>query len=896
MAGPVHARIFLADYRVPRWLVDAIDLSFDLDEERTRVASKLRVRRNPAATDDRSPLVLFGRDLRLLSLSLDGRVLAPEEYALAQDALTLEAPDACEVTVETEICPKGNASGLGMFVAGGVIATHCEPEGFRRITYFPDRPDVLAVYTVTLRAARDRYPVLLSNGNLVAQGFGDDGRHWATFHDPYPKPSYLFAVVAGDVGHLSDQFVTRSGRRVELRIFAGHDKVGLCRHAMDSLINAMRWDEQQYGLEYDLDAYHIAALDHFVGAQENKGLNVFDVQTIVAHPDFATDDDYMLIERIVGHEYFHNWTGNRVTCRDWFQLSLKEGLTRFRDQEFSRAMSAPGEKRVEAVRRLRADQFAEDAGPGAHPVKPESFIEVANFYTTTVYEKGAEVIRMLRTLLGPEAYRRGVDLYLARHDGQAVTTEDFVRAMEEASGRDLTQFRLWYHQAGTPRLDIDGTYDAGQQSYRLVVRQSCPPTPAQPQKEPMHIPLAIGLLDADGLAIPVQLRGSAPHQAATTKVLEVRQATETFELVNVPTAPVLSVLRDFSAPVRVALERSEHEAAFLMAHDTDAVSRWDNAQELATRVILGLARDVRAGRPLAPDPAFTRACAEVLVHERDPGLAALLLTLPEENVLGAAMPTIDLDALVEARQFATRALAAALREDWLATYESLAAAEEPYRPDAASIARRRLRNLSLRYLAALGEPALIERVVNQVETSTSATERLAALAVLADTDCPERTKALERFYERWRDNDLLVNKWLNVQATSRLPGTVERVRALMAHPAFDLMNPAKGMALLGGFCRRNYVQFHEPAGGGYRLFAEVALAVDKFKPESIGWLMPQVMQWRRYDAGRRRLLQTELERMVATPGISGGLYEMLTNALRPQGQEPDELKMTGERS
>jgi aminopeptidase N len=641
----------------------------------------------------------------------------------------------------------------------------------------------------------------------------------------------------------------------------------------------MHWDEEAYGLECDLDWYQVVALDRHVGAQENKGLNVFDAQTIVADPDVATDDDYMLIERIVGHEYFHNWTGNRVTCRDWFQLSLKEGLTRFRDQEFSRAMSAAAEKRVEAVRRLRSDQFAEDAGPGAHPVKPEAYIEVANFYTTTVYEKGAEVIRMLRTLLGADAFHRGVALYLARHDGQAVTTEDFVRAMEDVAGRDLTQFRLWYHQAGTPELQLEGSYQAREHAYRLTVRQSCPPTPGQPRKEPMHIPLAIGLLDEQGCELPVQLRDATPDRARTTQVLEIRRASESFEFVNVPSAPVLSVLRDFSAPVRVTVARSEREAALLMTRDTDAVSRWDSAQDLATRLILRLAADVRAGRPLRLDPVLHEAWGHVLREEPDPGLAALLLALPEENVLAAAMePPVDLDALVAAREFVTRELAAALRADWQANYERLSSSE-PYRADARSIACRRLRNLSVHYLASLGEPGLIDLVVRQVMRGANATDRLAALSILANTDCAERRPALDHFYERWRSNDLIVNKWLNVQATSRLPGTVDQVRALMGHESFEFANPAKGWALIGGFCRRNYVQFHEATGAGYRLFADVTLAADRLKPESVHWLMPQAMQWRRYDAGRQRLMQAELERMLATPGISRGLHELLMNAL-----------------
>ena len=881
MSDAAHCATRLVDYRPPRWLVDTIELRLDLDAERTRVRSTLRVRRNPAVSDDRLPLVLYGRDLKLLAVHIDGRELSTSEYTLAGEELSLNVPDGCEVCLENEIHPAANTAGLGLFVAGGgVLATHCEPEGFRRITYFPDRPDVLATYTVTLRAGRDRYPVLLSNGNLREQGEGSDGRHFATWHDPHPKPCYLFAVVAGDLGHLADEFETRAGRRVALRIYASRDKVSLCRHAMDSLIRAMRWDEEAYGLEYDLDCYQIAALDRHVGAQENKGLNVFDAQTIVADPDVATDEDYMLIERIVGHEYFHNWTGNRVTCRDWFQLSLKEGLTRFRDQEFSRAMSAAAEKRVEAVRRLRSDQFAEDSGPGAHPVQPDVYIEVANFYTATVYEKGAEVIRMLRTLLGEEAFLRGVALYLARHDGAAATTEDFVRAIEEAAGRDLTQFRLWYRQAGTPELRLEGSYDAKGKAYRLTVSQSCPPTRDQPRKEPMHIPLAIGFLDGQGRELPVQLRGTAPAQARSTKVLEVRHATESFEFVNVPTAPVLSVLRDFSAPVRVHLKRTDREAAFLMTRDTDAVSRWDNAQDLATRLISQLAADFRAGRPLRLDPVLHDAWERVLRAESDPGFAALLLALPDESVLGAAMtPPVDLDAIVVAREFVARELAASLRDDWLSTYQRLSS-EGPYRADSGSIGRRRLRNLSLQYLAALGERGPIDLVVEQLHRGSNATDRLAALTILANTDCPERLAELDRFYERWRGNDLIVNKWLNAQSTSRLVGTVERVRSLMGHESFELSNPAKGLALIGGFCRRNYVQFHEPAGAGYRLFADVTLEADQLKPESIHWLMPQAMQWRRYDAVRQGLMQAQLERMLATPRISRGLYELLVKALR----------------
>ena len=877
--GPTPTR--LADYRAPAWLIDTVDLVIDLDGEQTRVASTLQVRRNPAGPIAAAPLVLDGRDQRILGVWVDGREIPAAEQDLSPTTLALHVPEQCVLRIESTIQPCVNHSGLGMFVAGGgVIATHCEPEGFRRITYFTDRPDVLAVYTVTLRADRGRYPVLLSNGNRVASGADTDGRHWTRWHDPYPKPCYLFAIVAGDVASLDDRFVTRSGRPVALKIHASPDKIASCRHAMESLQRAMRWDETEYGLEYDLDAYHIVALDDHVGAQENKGLNVFDAQTIVADPDVATDDDYMLIERIVGHEYFHNWTGNRVTCRDWFQLSLKEGLTRFRDQEFSCAMSAAAEKRIETVRRIRSDQFLEDAGPATHPVKPEAYVEVANLYTATVYDKGAELIRMLRMLVGAPAYRHGVALYLARHDGRAATTEDFVRAIEDASQRDLTQFRLWYHQAGTPLLEIEEHYDSVAQTYRLRFRQSCPATPGQPRKEPMHVPVAIGLLDREGRSLFPQLRHESSPAGERTRLLEIRHPTEEFEFVGVRHAPVLSVLRDFTAPVRVTFDRSAADEAFLAVHDVDPVSRWDNAQSLATRAILGAAADLRAARPPQLDLTLHGAYAEILARERDPGIAALLLQAPEENALGAAAtPPIDLDSIVSARRFVIRELARSLRGRWLEHYERLTT-DEPYRAHAEPIARRRLRNLCLSYLAASGHATDLERIVAQVSDGGNVTDRLAALSILADVDCPQRLATFDRFYERWGRNGLIVNKWFHVQAISRLPGTVERVRELLAHPAFDVTNPAKGYALIGGFCRRNYVQFHEPGGSGYRLFADVLLMADRLKPESVHWLVPQAMQWRRFDEARQRLMQAEFARILATPGVSRGLQELIGNAIR----------------
>ena len=654
--------IHLKDYTPPPYLIDTVDLAFDLGEEVTQVRSRLELRANPSRAGDQgtAALVLDGQDMRLVSIAIDGRPLEAAEYAVGPESLTIfNPPPSFTLEVVTELKPQENTSLEGLYRTSGNFCTQCEAEGFRKITYFLDRPDVMARYRTTITADALKYPVLLSNGNLVAASKMDhDGRHTVTWEDPFAKPCYLFALVAGVLVHVEDTYVTRSGRTVTLRIYVEPGNQDKCDHAMRSLKKSMAWDEEVYGLEYDLDIFMIVAVGDFnMGAMENKGLNVFNTKYILARPESATDTDFLGVEAVVAHEYFHNWTGNRVTCRDWFQLSLKEGLTVFRDQEFSSDMNSRPVKRIADVQRLRAAQFPEDSGPMAHPVRPDSYIEINNFYTTTVYEKGAEVVRMIHTLLGPQGFRKGIDLYFERHDGQAVTCDDFVAAMEDATGKDLGQFRRWYSQAGTPELDVSGEYDGHGRTYRLTVRQSCPPSPGQPVKQPFHIPLALGLLDHQGDDIPLRLAGEeAP--AGNSRVLDVTEAEQVFEFVDVPTPPVPSLLRGFSAPVKLRMPYTDDDLTFLMAHDSDAFNRWEAGQTLGTRLLLDLVTDRAERRALELSAGFLNALGKIL---NDPALdhafAAQALTLPSEGYLGQQMPVIDVDGIHEVRNFARKAIA-----------------------------------------------------------------------------------------------------------------------------------------------------------------------------------------------------------------------------------------------
>ncbi|SMF95386.1 aminopeptidase N [Methylomagnum ishizawai] len=883
MREPTPRAIHLKDYTPPEYLVDTVDLFFELDEENTRVTAKLRVRRNPDAGGGGGELELCGEDLILETLKLNGRPWAASRYRLTPEALFLSGvPDrAFDLEIVTRLNPKANTALEGLYLSNGMFCTQCEAQGFRKITYFPDRPDVMAVYTTTLVADRDRYPVLLSNGNPIAQGELKNGRHWVKWEDPFKKPCYLFALVAGRLACLEEDYRTASGRGVKLQIFAEPHDLDKCGHAMQSLRNAMRWDEETYGREYDLDLYMIVAVNHFnMGAMENKGLNIFNTKYVLARPDTATDTDYEHIEGVIGHEYFHNWTGNRITCRDWFQLSLKEGLTVFRDQEFSASRTSRPVKRIDSVNMLRTRQFAEDSGPLAHPVRPESYIEINNFYTMTVYEKGAEVVRMLHTLLGADGFRRGSDLYFQRHDGQAVTCDDFVKCMEDANGVDLAQFRRWYSQAGTPELHLHAVYDAASRSLALTVRQNCPPTPGQPVKQPFHIPLAVGLLGPDGRELPLRLEGEAAPHPETTRVLHVQAQEQRFRFVDLPAKPVVSALRGFSAPVKLHVERSPQELAFLCAHDPDFFNRWDAGQELAARALLRLVPRWAVGETSKPlEPLLLEVFRALVAGEwEDRSYQALLLTLPSEEYVGAAMKAIEPEAVHAARQWVKRELAVHLEADFLRLYQ---ACHEDRRDrfDAATMGRRRLKNTCLAYLGELETRASQRLAVRQFRESHTMTDRIAALSVIVNSHNPEREVCLDEFYQQWKDESLVVGKWFSIQATCHLPGTLARVRALIAHPAFDFKMPNHVRSLIGAFSQSNPVNFHAKDGAGYAFLADHVIELNTINPQIAARLLTALTPWRRYDDERQRLMCLQLQRVAGTSNISKDVYEVAMKSL-----------------
>jgi aminopeptidase N len=871
----------LAEYRPPDFLIDTVDLVFELGESDTRVKSRLRIQRNPESSDRSAALQLDGEELALVSLALDGEPLGPNRYELpAEGGLILaDVPDAFSLAVETRILPETNTALSGLYMSGGNFCTQCEPEGFRRITYFVDRPDVMARYTTTIIADKARFPVLLSNGNPVEHGEMGDGRHWAKWVDPHPKPSYLFALVAGDLVAVPDRFTTRSGKEVALAIWVRRGDEDKCGHAMDSLKKAMRWDEDVFGLEYDLDVFNIVAVSDFnMGAMENKGLNIFNTRYVLAKPETATDADYQNIEGVIAHEYFHNWTGNRVTCRDWFQLSLKEGLTVFRDQEFSADQGSRAVRRIAEVRTLRAIQFPEDDGPLAHPVRPDSYIRIDNFYTPTVYNKGAELVRMIHTLIGKEGFRRGMDLYIRRHDNHAATIEDFVAAMQDAGGADLGQFKRWYEQAGTPEITIEDRWDAAARSYELTAQQKVPPTPGQPDKMPMLIPLAMGLIGPEGNELPTRLEGEAASLMGT-RVLPLAEAKQSFRFVDVPAPPpVPSLLRGFSAPVKltnVPIDRLK----FLAVHDTEPFARWEAGQQVATKILLDRVADHQRGEAPAPlDADLVAAMRRILADAaRDPAFAAEALILPSEAFLADQLAVVDVDAIHAAREGARAALSEALAAEFAAAYRDLADAG-PYSIDGAAIGRRALRNACLAYLAADSAKGAALALA-QFEDGRNMTDVLAALTVLVDLDRPERALALARFYELWSHDDLVTDKWFALQARSSLPQTPDRVRELTRHPAFERKNPNRVRALVGTFAQANQLRFHDANGAGYRFLADEVIALDPLNPTTAARLVQPLGSWRRHDTGRQTLMRRELERVLAASNLSKNTYEMVSKSL-----------------
>ncbi len=853
-APPVIRR---EDYRPPDWLVPSVALDFKLSAERTRVHARFQVVRNG---DHDRPLRLDGDELEPVAVRTDGK--ARVDWTMDDGALVIALEgDSHWVETEVELNPAANTKLMGLYASSGLLCTQCEAEGFRRITFFPDRPDVLSRYHVRMEADRSAYPVLLSNGDLVGTGELDSGSHWAEWHDPFPKPAYLFALVAGDLHANRDSFVTMSGRKVDLGIWVTERDLPKTAHAMAALKASMRWDEEVYGREYDLGIFNIVAVDDFnFGAMENKGLNIFNSRYILADPDTATDLDYDGILGVVAHEYFHNWSGDRVTCRDWFQLSLKEGFTVFRDQCFSADQGSAAVRRIEDVRMLRASQFQEDAGPLAHPVRPESYIEISNFYTATVYNKGAEVIRVLHTLLGPEKFRAGSDLYFERHDGQAVTCEDFVLAMEDASGIDLSQFRLWYSQAGTPHVKFALSHDPAGCEAVLRLEQSVPDTPGQMNKLPMTIPLRLALFDPETGDCEVERL-----EILTEQTTEIR-------FPGLAKRPVISINRGFSAPIIVEGDRSATDLAFLSANDDDPFGRYEAMQQLMLDTLVGTLSNHKVDHAAVVDAVRKTMTNNAL----DAAFIAEAVLLPSEAFVGDQMLVVDPDAIKTERDSLRHALGSELEALWRAAYSAHAAEPFEYSPQAKG--SRRLRNISLGYLAASAAADFAGLAFRQFEAADNMTDRLAALGTLANSDADERVAALDIFYHRYRDNPLVIDKWFTTQALSTRMDTIQAVHELRIHPDFTLHNPNRVRALAGAFSV-NQQQFNLGDGSGYRFLADIILELDPINPQTAAKLLPPLGRWRRFDGKRQALMIAELERIVRQSGLSKDVFEQATKSL-----------------
>jgi len=864
----------LSEYRPYDWLVDTVDLDFQLEPTATRVRAKLAMRPNPKGRKD-GPVILDGDELSLVSLKLDGRTLDASAYEATASSLTIKNPPRGKFTIEIEtvINPSTNTKLMGLFRSNKIYCTQCEAEGFRRITYFPDRPDVLSVYTVRIEADRDEAPFLLSNGNPVeAFGIKHTNRHYAIWHDPHPKPAYLFALVGGKLDYIEEPFKTASGRKVMLRIFVEPDKTQLAHYAMDALKRSMRWDEKVFGCEYDLDVFHIVAVSDFnMGAMENKGLNIFNDKYVLASPETATDIDYENIEAIIAHEYFHNWTGDRITCRDWFQLCLKEGLTVFRDQEFSSDERSRPVERIGDVRRLKSFQFAEDAGPLAHPVRPETYREINNFYTVTVYEKGAEVVRMLKTLLGERGFRKGMDLYFRRHDGDAATIEDFLKCFADANKRDLSQFSRWYSQAGTPELAVRGTYDAKAETFSLEVEQVVPPTPGQSAKQPMVIPLKLGLLDSKGRDFALK---DAKGKAVSENLIVIDKASQTFVFSGLKEKPSVSINRGFSAPVKIATNFGADNLLFLARYDNDPFNRYDAVEQLAMQQLVAAA----SGSNELPS-ALIEALDSALDNTKlDDAFLAQLFILPDESDIAQQIgKNIDPDAILAARRKIKRDLGVALKEKLVARYHKLTS-HRPYSPDAKSAGQRALRNACLDLLAATEDKAEQKRAFTQFEHADNMTDRMAALAVLSQYAIPEREEALAAFEKRYRNDPLVLDKWFAVQARIPEAGTLDRVQALTKHPAFSMTNPNRMRSLIGVFAA-NPSQFNRADGKGYKLIADTVLGLDSKNPQVAARLLSAFKSWRMLEPGRRALAEKELTRIAQTQGLSPDVADIASRSL-----------------
>ena len=876
MKDALPQTIYLEDYKASAFLIDKTDLVFDLGEDNSRVTATLTIRRNPDSAETSADLILHGSEgLDLQSVQVDGVELKEGTYTRDSESLCISGlGDSATITTEVLIKPQLNTTMMGLYRSRTMYCTQCEAEGFRDITYYLDRPDVMSEFTTRVIADKATSPALLSNGNPIASGDLDGGRHFVTWHDPFKKPAYLFALVAGTLAVVEDSFTTMTGRAIKLQIFVEEKDLDKCDHAMLSLKNSMAWDEQIYGREYDLDIFMIVAVDDFnMGAMENKGLNIFNTSAVLANPKTTTDAAFQRVEGIVAHEYFHNWSGNRVTCRDWFQLSLKEGFTVYRDSQFSADMNSATVKRIQDATYLRTHQFAEDGGPMSHPVQPDSYMEINNFYTLTVYEKGAEVVGMYHSLLGDELFRKATDLYFERHDGQAVTIEEFVKAMEDASGRDFTQFRRWYKQSGTPHLKVSSHYDAADKTLTLDFAQSCPATPGQPQKQAFVIPVKLGLVGLSG-DLPLNANGD------TEIVYEVTETTEQLVIENIHEAPVPSLLRGLSAPVKLDYPYSSEQLAHLMANDSDGFNRWDAGQKLSFALLEKLADDSLHQRPLIMDKQLVDAYDSLLSDASlDPAMVDLMLQLPSEAQLHEEADIIHVDAIHSARQFVRKALAEALSDKFLAVYQRHNI-EQVYAPDAAQIGRRSLKNVALSYLMLIDNIG-VDLALKQFQAADNMTDKAAALACLVN--CPaaaeQSTSALAEFEAQYRDEGLVMNLWLQVQATNSQPGGLQRVKALLKHSSFTMSNPNKIRSLIGAFCSANPANFHNIDGSGYQFLKEHILSLHSQNPQVAARLVTPLTRWKKYPEPNRQQMRDALQRIADEPGLVKDIYEIATKSL-----------------
>lgn len=873
--------IRLEDYKAPNYLIDETQLIFRIFDDHTIVSAELHMRANPVVADAKGkPLELVGADLELLSLKLNNEDIDANNFRIFEETLTVDqVPERFILNVETKIHPHLNTSLEGLYLSKGMFCTQCEAEGFRKITYYLDRPDVMSCFTTRVEADQQKYPVLLSNGNPIERGELDDGRHFVVWQDPFKKPCYLFALVAGDLAVVEDQFTTQSGRNVSLQLFVEPHDLDKCDHAMDSLKRSMAWDEQTYGREYDLDIYMIVAVSHFnMGAMENKGLNIFNTSCVLANAKTTTDAGFQRVEAVIAHEYFHNWSGNRVTCRDWFQLSLKEGFTVFRDQQFSADMGSATVNRIDDVNLLKTVQFAEDSGPMAHPVRPDSYIEINNFYTVTVYEKGAEVVRMIHRLLGKDGFRKGSDLYFERHDGQAVTCDDFVKAMEDANGIDLTRFKRWYSQAGTPEVKVKSEYDATNRQFHIHFEQSTPATPGQTEKLPLHIPVAMGLVGAEGEDLPLKLIDGT-KLSRDNPVLQLTEAQQSFTFVDLDEAPIASLFRGFSAPVRVEYSQTKQELAFLMAHDSDGFNRWNACQKLIVGALKDLMAAYDAKQDFAVDKDLLEAFQSLLTNtELDQAMVAKMLELPSQQFMAELLPKpVKVDAIYHSLETLKQQLAKGLYAELVGVLDRIPLAKS-YEFNAQAMAQRSLRNVCMSYLMALEQDEIVARCVEQYHQASNMTDQLAAFRALVHSNRTEKQQLIDDFYQKWSDEALVVDQWFMVQATAPQPDTLNQVKRLMQHAAFEMTNPNKIRSLIGAFCNNNPVNFHRDNGEGYQFLADQIIELNKLNPQVASRMATLMTRWANYDEQRAQKIKDQLAR-IQQEQLSPDVYEVVTKAL-----------------